>query len=442
MTIRSSAQGSGIAVMAADGQPSASTVGDAFGAATVSLRRFPFPFVAMLAVCSDLDETPDARVYHESARFLNTGQSTTMGTGVGLEVGNTIYFDMMPGQFAYWNTDDQGREMVRTMIRSGHIDCLHSFGDLATTRTHAARALEELVRHGCRLRVWIDHATAPTNFGSDIMRGAGDVPGADAYHADLSTAYGIQYVWRGRVTSVIGQGPRRSLRGIFDPGHSRESAVTAAKEGVKGLLGRAGSPKYRAHAKNAVSYGARLRDGRPVVEFLRANPHFRGVSGGDTAVGIPEVLTARFLDHLIAREGFCILYTHLGKVADPREPFGPRAQGAFRLLAERQQSGKVLVTTTRRLLGYAQVAQNVRVSTAVDPSVTTIQVNLPGFMPQRSSEPQDIDGLTFYTSPGAAVRLLLNGQDLTGTLRHNPQDHTGRTSVSLPWRRLTFPDSL
>ena len=56
------------------------------------------------------------------------------GPGVGLEVGNSIYFDMPPGQFAYWNTDDAGRAMVRALIRSGHIDCLHSFGDLATTR--------------------------------------------------------------------------------------------------------------------------------------------------------------------------------------------------------------------------------------------------------------------------------------------------------------------
>ena len=39
-----------------------------------------------------------------------------------------FYFDMPPDQFAYWNTDDAGREMVRALIRSGHIDCFHSFG--------------------------------------------------------------------------------------------------------------------------------------------------------------------------------------------------------------------------------------------------------------------------------------------------------------------------
>ena len=103
--------------------------------ANVRLRRFPYPYRAMLAICSDLDETPDRHVYWETMKFLNTTEETTMGSGVGLEVGNSIYFDMPPDQFAYWNTDDAGREMVRSLIQSGHIDCLHSYGDLATTRT-------------------------------------------------------------------------------------------------------------------------------------------------------------------------------------------------------------------------------------------------------------------------------------------------------------------
>jgi len=138
-----------------------------------TMRSIPYPYRAMLAICSDLDETPDRHVFWEIMRFLNTTEETTIGQGVGLEVGNSIYFDMPPGQFAYWNTDDKGREMVRILIQSGHIDCLHSYGDLATTRKHAARALEELTAHDCKLEVWIDHGRAITNFGmamSLVMR--------------------------------------------------------------------------------------------------------------------------------------------------------------------------------------------------------------------------------------------------------------------------------
>ena len=128
-------------------------IGDtSVGIATgVAVRRIPYPYRAMLAICSDLDETPDRHVYEDTARYLNTHRMTSMGPGVGLEVGNTIYFDMPPDQFAYWNTDDAGRAMIQALIRSGHIDCFHSFGDLARTRGHAGRALDELARHDCRL---------------------------------------------------------------------------------------------------------------------------------------------------------------------------------------------------------------------------------------------------------------------------------------------------
>ena len=67
----------------------------------VKLRSYPYPYRAMLAICSDLDETPDRHVYGDIMRFLNTMEDTAMGPGVGLEVGNSIYFDMPPDQFAY-----------------------------------------------------------------------------------------------------------------------------------------------------------------------------------------------------------------------------------------------------------------------------------------------------------------------------------------------------
>ena len=96
----------------------------------VSLRKYPYPYQAMLAICSDLDETPNKDIYFETARYLNTTEDTLLGKGVGLEVGNTIYFDMPLHNFSYTNTDDDGRHKIQQLIQSGHIDCLHSFGVL------------------------------------------------------------------------------------------------------------------------------------------------------------------------------------------------------------------------------------------------------------------------------------------------------------------------
>lgn len=315
------------------------------------------PRIATLAICSDLDETPDAATYFELMRFLNTTRDTSMGPGVGLEVGNTIYFDMAPGQFSYWNATEAEREKIRALIHSGHIDCLHSFGDLATTRAHAGRALDELVRHSCRIPVWIDHAVAPTNFGADIMQGHGDEPGHSAYHADLTLSYGIRYVWRGRVTSVIGQDCPFSLRSIGSLRHPFASARTVAKESVKQVLGRLGCGKYGLHAGNRLSMPATLRDGQSICEFIRCNPSWGGVSFDDRGDGIHELLTQRFLDRLVERSAPCILYTHLGKLerGQTRNRFGPLVVNAFRLLAEYHRAGKLHVVTTARLLNSRSV---------------------------------------------------------------------------------------
>ncbi|HTG45010.1 MAG TPA: hypothetical protein VK633_10815, partial [Verrucomicrobiae bacterium] len=366
----------------------------------LELRPFPYPFRAMLAICSDLDETPDAQVYEEQMRFLNTHETTSMGEGVDLEVGNTIYFDMLPGQFAYWNTDDAGREMARALMRSGHIDCLHSYGDLAVSRAHAMRALEELERHQLSLKVWIDHARAPTNFGADIMQGHGDEPDHPAYHADLTLRHGVRYVWRGRVTSVIGQDRPVSLIRLPSALCPRTTLAAQAKEAAKQVFGWAGHRKYAFHATNRVCSLTRLRDDRRVFEFLRCNPHPRGLDNGDTGFGIAEVLTPRFLDRLVEREGFCLLYTHLGKLDGDRKGFNRAAIESFRLLARYQQEGKVLVTTTRRLLDFSQTARRVTysASTQGEKAVIEIALHADGSSPEVMLSRDQMDGLTFYIS--------------------------------------------
>jgi hypothetical protein len=320
-------------------------------------RRQP----AMLAICSDLDETPDADTYFEILRFLNTHQETRMGPGVGLEVGNTMYFDMAPGHFSYWNTTEANREKIRTLITSGHIDCLHSYGDLATTRAHAGRALDELTKHGCQFPVWVDHAQAVTNLGADIMQGHGDDRGHPAYHADLTMSHGIKYIWRGRVTSIIGQERRFSLQSIGTYRRPLASIRTLAKEGAKQLLAHLGNEKFSLHRNNRLLRIGVLRDGQQRPEFIRCNPSWRGVSCHDRGDAVHEVLNRRYLDRFVVRGGFSILYTHLGKLDrsdGPKNAFPPATVAAFRLLAEYHRAGQILVTTTARLLEHASHFEN------------------------------------------------------------------------------------
>jgi len=407
--------------------------------AEARLRLVPYPYRAMLAICSDLDETPDRQVYWEIMRFLNTTEETAVGLGVGLEVGNSIYFDMPPDQFAYWNTDDTGREMIRTLIRSGHIDCLHSYGDLASSRRHAGRALEELSRHDCRLDAWVDHGTAATNFDPDIMKGHGDEIGHLAYHADLTTGYGIQYIWRGRVTSITGQDVVADMSGIFKRGHPIASAKTLLKEAAKRRLGRWGNTKYAMHGPNETLRPTTLRDGSPAYEFMRCNPHWGGVSSCDQGRHVGEVLTESFVNRLVERGGTCILYTHLGKIDNPEAPFDAKAVAAFRRLAEESRAGQILVTTTRRLLGYRRALREITHKSCGGEDGLCIHVSTQ--YPETSVGPLslgDLSGLTFYVRDPGVTRIVVDGHQAIA-IKCNPPDHTGRPSISLPWPRLEFP---
>lgn len=403
-------------------------------------RNFPYPFRAMMSICSDLDETPNETVYLETIRFLNGTKVTTMGQGLGLEIGNTMYFDMPENQFSYWNSSEGGREAVRMLVQSGHIDCLHSFGDLANRRAHAGSALEELERYGCKLRVWVDHGVAPSNFGSDIMKGSGDVPGSASYHADLTFGYGIRYVWVGRVTSVIGQDVPRRFNGIFDMAHPLASGKTVAKEGVKDLLAETIGGKFAMHAGNTVLREVTLRDGHRALEFVRCNPHFGGVSSRDTADGLGHVLTSSVLDILEERGGACILYTHLGKISDREKPLRGETVAALKHLAERVRDGRILLTTTRRLLDFTNTRRTHRFTATREGDWITVFVEEGNG--ERKSTGSDFhvpDGLTFYVEDPEKTRMFYNGHEMSD-LRRNPPDSTGRRSVSVPWIPLRMPE--
>ena len=397
----------------------------------VALRQAPYPYKAMMAICSDLDETPNREVYYQSMKYLNTTESTIMGKGVGLEVGNTIYFDMPDDQFSYWNTDELGRETVRQLIRSGHVDCLHSFGDFADSREKVTKALTELKAHDCHIKVWIDHAVAPSNFGPDIMMGQGDVRDSQVYHADMTAAYGVEYVWMGRVTSVIGQGVKPSLKGIWRASHPLASFRTVAKEFLKRLLAKRGQAKYAMHQSNELLCPVRLRDGTKMYEFMRSNPFWGGVSAADNAAGIAEVLTTPMLDRLVERGGTCILYTHLGKISDVWEPFGASSRKAFELLSQYAKDRKILVTTTRRILDYHRSVQEIDVDSVWCGDV--LRVNL-----TTDRREEELAGVTLHVPAGREVQVRLNGEICEG-IQRNAKDESGRESISFPWNRLKFP---
>jgi hypothetical protein len=232
------------------------------------------------------------------------------------------------------------------------------------------------------------------------------------------------------VTSVIGQNAERGIEGIWCNRNRTASLKTLVKEYAKGLIAGMGSTKYQMHRMNQVVRKTTLRDGHPVSEFMRCNPHYMGVSSGETAAGIAEVLVPRVLDRLVRNKGVCILYTHLGKISDPARPFPPSTVGAFQRLSGYFLDGHILVTTTRRLLGYCTLVSTITVSSRRENGYFEVQVE--------TQSAGDLDGLTLYTPNPERTVVKINGT-VVDRLRCNPADKTGQRSVSLPWRKLEFP---
>jgi hypothetical protein len=388
----------------------------------------------MLTICSDLDETADSETYFETIRYLNTDSETKHGTGVNLEIGNTIYFNMPEDQFSYWNTDDKGRKKVQKLIQSGYIDCLHSFGDYAADRKTIERNLDELKHNDCKISVWIDHAIAPTNIDSDIMKGSGDQSGTDAFHTDLTIPYGIKYVWLGRVTSVIGQDTQRRLAGIWAFNQPLKSGKTLCKEFIKGIMPKFGNSKYAMHRDNRLLKKRQTSNRSIVWEFLRCNPSYVGVSSHETGDGIGIVLNKNFLNTLIAREGKCILYTHLGKLSSKENRFSDQAKRTFELLKQYADDRQILVTTTRRHLDYTRMTDSIRVSYKTEDDTMVIDI--------QTEETLPLDGLTLEMQNNSDhLQLFINGKEFT-QYTITTDTNSGKQIVAIPWQPLSFPDEL
>ena len=399
---------------------------------SVSLRKYPYPYRAMLAICSDLDETPNKDIYFETARYLNTTEDTLLGKGVGLEVGNTIYFDMPEHNFSYTNTDDDGRNKIHQLIDSGHIDCLHSFGDFVKNR-ESIEKYWNLIQSGKRnIEVWVDHAQAPTNLDNDIMEGQGAEKGKEAYHSDLTVQSGIlKFIWKGRVTSCVAQNSSRSYRSLFNKNEIKASLKTIALEFIKGWFARLGSEKYAMHKNNKVLRKSTLIDGTEVNEFMRCNPAWGGVSCFDQARGIHHVLTKKVLDTLVDKEGCSILYSHLGKVHSVTEPFTNETRQAFELLADYNHNNSILVTTTRRLLGYDRTINELFFKVKKELNETNIYLTT-------AYSGEDLNGLTWYVDRPEVTNLYINNVKYIGLVINNKSENE-QASVSIKWDSLIFP---
>ena len=391
----------------------------------ISLRRFPFPYRAALAIANDADLlTPES--FRRLYTFLSTDQDTQWGPGLGLDLGGSFFTFRSPDSPNVFTVFDglssditEDGEFVLECARLGAVDYLHTYGcftDAAHfTREMAELALGVLADRDVKVRTWVNHGP-PSNIqgigGRDDWQG--DVPGTPGYHADLTLAHGVRWIWTGsEVTDEIALEPRVA----------------------PGLLAR-----IRRRRADSLVEPYQLRDGQHAYSFRR----YSGL--GDTTPvldDLPAQLSSATLERLTEREGWTIVYQHLA-VRRVREGFGTGAYGpvgeewfkpgeleALRELARRHHEGAIWVAPTSVLLRYHDVVNAVRWEAARRDEEDLIVIDSSSV---GSPDPEELSELTFYCERPERTRVCLQtpgALEQLAPVRVNAPDATGQVSVTL-----------
>lgn len=396
-----------------------------------SLRKFPYPFDAMLAISSDVDNTTIEK-FEEYHQFLNTRELTSHGPGLGLDVGDSAWFYVANDSTI--NIDKEGHkaeysmsyfqglkadvhkdaEKISTYYKVGWIDSLHSFGDFSRndrcvkfTRDLAVAAWKEMNDRGFKPKVWINHGSESNaqNFGSYNPNSlfkyqAGDDPKSPYYHTDLTIDNGIRYVW-----NSIGMSQFSYDNPLFP---------------------------------------IKLRDGRQVWGFQR---YTHDVVNGkyDWTWETHELhrqITEQRLKQLVQESKFSIIAQHLGKGSDGF-PFNPIDIQALQLLKSYQDEGQVLVARTSRLLDYARAQKYARYSSVQIEGKTYINIKSIEDNVLKPTTPtmDEIRGLTFYVEDPDKTFILLNMNLIPKEqLQTNGLDRSSKRSIGVQWYMPDYAD--
>lgn len=395
------------------------------------LRKFPYPYNAMLAISSDIDDTTleEFKTYH---KFLNTKEQTSYGEGLGLDIGDSMWMymaDSMKGKVdKYGNgvesimtfykgtnsTQKHNSDEIIHFINAGWIDSLHAFGDFSTenergttfNRKLAIGAWNALKSINFKPTVWINHGDRSNkqNFGaygtSKFMSyQQGDNPKSPYYHTDLTIGNGIKYVWNS----------------ISDYNFGHDYPL----------------------------YELSIRDGRKVWGFFRYTNNLTNgkIDWTWTPKDLYRQLSQSNLDSLVEKQQYSIVTQHFGVEAE--NLFSQENIKSLRMLDDYENNGKILVAKTSRLLNYANVHKNILYDRVTENGKTYINVNC-------ISDPifgkyiptlDDIRGITFYCDDPENTVLLLNKNGIDSTeIQINPKDETGKASISIKWFKPDYTD--
>ena len=370
----------------------------------VRLLKYPFPFRAALAVCSD----PDSIVSEEE--FLAFHRITERA--LGLKITDSLFLRSKI-RISLLGSDGRVRPRLKQLCQVGIVDTLHCYAekeDAPAEASDLADALQAIESEGLHMPVWTNHSHSPFNLES----GQGDLPGSPFHHAPRLQAHGVRFICSGAITPVWGQDRRFRLADIVDimrfGGNDLGRVIALARHLIKIASGRC-VRRFQCYAGNRLLHLKRLRDGTRFWAFPRYGRH---VGKWDRYKHLAEILSGPRLDQLIQSRSAVIIYTHLGK-KDPGNDFSNPldVERTFRPLADR--AGRIWTCGTAQLLRYLVTREHLDWHYhARSRTIEFRDVNDPVTGP-RVATAQDLRGISFASRCG---KLAFHGVDGVEVSRH------------------------
>jgi hypothetical protein len=175
-----------------------------------------------------------------------------------------------------------------------------------------------------------------------------------------------------------------------------------------------------------------LKDGQRVYEFIRFNNNFQGAAVGDTFLDLYYVISDKVLSKLKEVEGYCIVYTHLGKKFAPESQSAKPTVKALKKLKKESDAGHIFVRSAAEILNYCIQTKYLNWSCKRQNEAYLIHIRsiddplFGNYVP----DSRMLRNFTFYIPKGAPTRIILAERQILDT-QINPADHSGRQSITI-----------
>jgi hypothetical protein len=321
----------------------------------------------------------------------------------------------------------------RKFYLSGWFDSIHTFGEEHKV-LFCSRLLVKVMDYifkllKIRIKVWIDHSQSPYNFGSshlehnEILIGIshkhGDDETSNAFHTDItlqnnqiSDSYGLKIVYAWTHFSPFD---------IENPNfdyleHNYQRDIPPSKYSTRDIL----IPSVE---RNGYKYHRFIR-----FYYLKK---VDTVIDQPSAININDYLNPTILEEVSELGHFSSIATHLYKFSDSKITVSKALEG----LIDAQRTGRILVSSTVRMLDYARMDKYLVWSYDQDINTTKIFINLindnhlGAFIPKID----DLRGLTIYVQNPWQVKIFIQDQPVMDEdLVRNANDGFAE-SISIRW---------